>query len=365
LIDLDELKEIVYFGSGWHEKEENGRWMSSSSIIYLVKQLNYSKLSLEVESFRQPRKLFIEIDGRSYVFDIPVQRTQKISLILMPTNITQIKLKTYPACEVPGKNDNRCLSLFLRNFSLENLNNIEYFNFFDEEKYNEIKFRWFSTDSKVYLLSNETNLFLLKFNSWAPPNQRRILKIYVNGIKINEYNISETMMSINLPVVLRKGINEIVFITDSCGYVSNDIRCLGVAISEIQKEDINIQNIEKFSRGFYGLEMAYGNYFRWLGGEGKIHLFSPQNNSIKLYARIGWTYFSDRNLNITLNNKLIFAEKIAKNGKEFSISLDLVEGWNSLNFASTCDIPARLEFSEDKRCLSLAFMNLSFLAFGS
>jgi hypothetical protein len=140
---------------------------------------------------------------------------------------------------------------------------------------------------------------------------------------------------------------------------------LGVAISEIQKEDINIQNIEKFSRGFYGLEKAYGSYFRRFSEEGEIRLFSSQSTSLKLYVKIGWSYFSDRNLNITLNNKLIFAEKIAKNGKEFSISLDLVEGWNSISFASTCDIPARLEFSEDKRCLSLAFMNLSFLAFGS
>jgi 4-amino-4-deoxy-L-arabinose transferase-like glycosyltransferase len=365
LIDLDELKEIVYFGSGWHEKEENGRWMSSSSIIYLVRQLNYSKFSLEIESFMEPRKLFIEVNGKSYVFNIPVGKPQKISLILSPANLTQVKLETYPACEVPGKGDNRCLSLFFRNFSLENLKNIEYFNFFDEEKYNEIKFRWFSTDSKVYVLSNETNLFLLKFNAWAPPNQRRILKIYVNGIKINEYNISETMMSINLPVVLRKGINEIVFLADSCVYVAKDTRCLGAAISEIQKEDINIQNIENFSRGFYGLEKAYGSYFRWFSEEGEIRLFSSQSTSLKLYVKIGWSYFSDRNLNITLNNKLIFAQKIAKNGKEFSISLDLVEGWNSLSFASTCDIPARLEFSEDKRCLSLAFMNLSFLAFGS
>jgi len=361
LINLDELKEKIYFGSGWYEKEENGRWMSSSSIIYLVRQLNYSKLSLEVESFRQPRKLFIEIDGRSYVFDIPVQRTQKISLILSPSNITKIKLETYPDCKVPGKGDNRCLSIFIRNFSLESLNNIEYLNFFEEEKYNEIKFRWFSTDSKVYVLSNETNIFLLKFNAWTPPNQRRILKIYVNGMKINEYNINDTMMSINLPVVLRKGINEIVFITDSCGYVSNDIRCLGVAISEIQKEDINIENIENFSKGFYGLEMAYGSYFRWMSSEGEIPIFSSRNSSVKLYVKVGWTYFSDRNLNITLNDKLIFADKITKSGKEFSIMLDLVEGWNKIKFGSGCDVPASLEFSYDKRCLSLAFMSLNFL----
>jgi len=361
LINLDELKEKIYFDSGWYEKEENGRWMSSSSIIYLVKQLNYSKLSLEVESFRQPRKLFIEIDGRSYVFDIPVQRTQKISLILSPSNITKIKLETYPDCKVPGKGDNRCLSIFIRNFSLESLNNIEYLNFFEEEKYNEIKFRWFSTDSKVYVLSNETNIFLLKFNAWTPPNQRRILKIYVNGMKINEYNINDTMMSINLPVVLRKGINEIVFITDSCGYVSNDIRCLGVAISEIQKEDINIENIENFSKGFYGLEMAYGSYFRWMSSEGEIPIFSSRNSSVKLYVKVGWTYFSDRNLNITLNDKLIFADKITKSGKEFSIMLDLVEGWNKIKFGSGCDVPASLEFSYDKRCLSLAFMSLNFL----
>ena len=361
LIDLDELKEIVHFGSGWYEKEEIGRWMSSSSMIYLIKQMDYTKLSLELESFRQPRKLHIEVDGKSYVFNIPAEKSQKISLILSPSNITKIKLETYPACEVPSKNDNRCLSLFLRNLSLENLKNIEYFNFFDEEKYNEIKFRWFSTNSKVYVLSNETNLFLIKFNVWTLPAQKRILKIYVNGMKINEYNVNETIASIHLPVVLRKGVNEIIFLVDACGYVAKDIRCLGAAISEIQKEEIDIKNIEKIAKGFYGLESAYGSYFRWMSNEGEIRLFSPQNSSVKLYVKVGWTYFSDRNLNITLDDKLIFSEKIAKSGMEFPIILDLVEGWNKIKFTSSCDLPASLEFSEDKRCLSLAFTSLSFL----
>jgi hypothetical protein len=351
----------IFYGSGFYPQEKYGRWMSSSSIIYLIRQMNYSKLSLEVESFKQPRKLFIEIDGKYYVFDIPAEKPQKISLILTPANITQIKLETYPACEVSGKGDNRCLSVFLRNFSLESLNNIEYFNFFEEEKYNEIKFRWFSTISKVYVLSNETTLSLIKLNAWTIPNQTRILKIYVNDMMIREYNVSEEIKPIYLPLVLRKGINEILFVLDECGYVANDIRCLGAAISEIQKEEIDIKNIEKISKGFYGLERAYGSYFRWMSSEGEIPLFSSQNSSVKLYTKVGWTYFSDRNLNITLNNKLIFAEKIAKNGKEFSITLNLLEGWNKLKFASTCDVPARLEFSEDKRCLSLGFVNLSLL----
>jgi hypothetical protein len=139
----------------------------------------------------------------------------------------------------------------------------------------------------LYVLSNETNLFLLKFNAWTPPTQRRILKIYLNGMKINEYNISEKVTPIYLPVVLRKGINEIFFVVDECTYVADDMRCLGVAISEIQKEDINIQNIEKIANGFYGLEKAYDGYFRWLSDKGEISLFSSQNVSIKLYAKIG------------------------------------------------------------------------------
>jgi len=364
IVPIDTLltKDVsIFYGSGFYPQEKYGRWMSSSSIIYLIRQMNYSKLSLELESFRKPRKLFIEIDGKYYVFDIPTEKTQKISLILSPANITKIKLETYPACEVPGKGDNRCLSVFLRNFSLENLNNIEYFNFFDEEKYNEIKFRWFSTISKVYVLSNETTLSLIKLNARTIPNQTRILKIYVNDMMIREYNVSEEIKPIYLPLVLRKGINEILFVLDECGYVANDIRCLGAAISEIQKEEIDIKNIEKISKGFYGLERAYGSYFRWMSSEGEIPLFSSQNSSVKLYAKVGWTYFSDRNLNITLNDKLIFADRISKNGKEFSIMLDLVEGWNKIKFTSTCDVPASLEFSEDKRCLSLAFTSLSFL----
>jgi hypothetical protein len=76
------------------------------------------------------------------------------------------------------------------------------------------------------------------------------LKIYVNGIKINEYNVNETIASIHLPVVLRKGVNEIVFLVDACGYVAKDIRCLGAAISEIQKEEIDIKNIEKSLKDF-------------------------------------------------------------------------------------------------------------------
>jgi len=363
--DLHELKENIYFGKGWYEGEEKGRWMTSRSTIYLVKTRNYSKLSLEFESFKRARKLFVEINNKSYVFEIKEPGAQKISFVIEPKSLTKIKLDTYPPCEIAGENDDRCLSLFLMNFSLEDIKDVEYFDFFDEEKYGEMKFRWFSNNSRVYIFSNTTGLFLLNFSAWTPPNQKRVLKIYLDGIKMSEHNISETKVSIYLPIILKKGINELLFVSDGCGYVPNDVRCLGIAISEIQKDVINIENMGKIASGFYELEKAYGDYFRWMSDVGEIKIFSPSNISGVLYVKMGWSYFFDRTLNITLNDKLIFADKITKSGREFSVKLNLVEGWNNLKFTSTCDVPSILEYSDDKRCLSLAFTDFNFLASNS
>jgi hypothetical protein len=121
LIDLDEIKEGVYFGNGWYNKEEMGRWMSSESIIYIVKLKNYSRLILELESFKTSRKVLLELENKYYTFNIESGKTQKIFVPLKPNEITKIKISTYPECENFNKSDNRCYSILLREFSLENI----------------------------------------------------------------------------------------------------------------------------------------------------------------------------------------------------------------------------------------------------
>jgi hypothetical protein len=364
IIPIDTLltKDVsIFYGSGFYPQEKYGRWMGKNATIYIYSN-NEKKVFLDISFsfYKNKNETFLLLLNNQTIGAF--QGSRLFELINLKKGFNEVKFISnacyIPALEEVNSSDFRCLSIFIKEFRVED---IGYVDFFDEEEWNGMKFRWFSTNSKVYILSNKTNLFLLKFNAWTIPNQTRILKIYVNDMRIREYNVSEEIKPIYLPLVLRKGINEMLFVLDECGYVANDIRCLGAAISEIRKEDINIQSMEKITNGFYGLEKAYGGYFRWLSNKGEISLFSFQNVSVKLYVKIGWTYFSDRNLNITLNDKLIFAEKIAKNGKEFSTILNLVKGWNKIKFTSTCDVPASLEFSKDKRCLSLAFMSLSFL----
>jgi 4-amino-4-deoxy-L-arabinose transferase-like glycosyltransferase len=360
-INFEELARknlTILYGFGFYEQEKEGRWMSDNGVIYLINNSKLSKVFITLESFKRNRTLYVLLQNRSYFFEIPANKINTISFAAFPENETEIKLISFPTCEIASEKDKRCLSIFIRELQVKD---VEYIDFYPQEIWNNITFRWFSFSSKVNILLNTSNVYVLNFNAWAPSKQKRILKIFLNGEFVNSYKINESMQEIKLPLFLKAGENELVFVSDNCSYVFNDPRCLGIAISEIQKEYINIQNIEKIANGFYGLEKAYGSYFRWLGNEGEISLFSSQNASVKLYVKIGWTYFSDRNLNITFNDKQIFAEKIAKNGKEFSTKVSLVEGWNKIRFTSTCDIPAILEFGEDKRCLSLAFMSLSFL----
>jgi hypothetical protein len=361
----------ILYGFNFYEQEKEGRWMSDNGIIYLINNSQLSKVFITLESFKRNRTLYVLLQNRSYVFEIPANERKIVSFPIFPENETEIKLIVFPTCEIAGEKDKRCLSIFIRELQVIGINelikekrDVEYIDFYPQEIWNNITFRWFSLSSKVNILVNDSNVYVLNFNAWTPPKQKRILKIFLNGKFVNSYSINENMQKINLPLFLKAGDNELVFVSDNCSYVYSDIRCLGVAISEIQKEDTNIQNIENFADGFYDLEKTYDSYFRWMSNQGEISLFSDQNVSIKLYAKIGWTYFSDRNLNITFNYKRIFTEKIDKNGIEFSIILNLSEGWNKLKFASSCDVPARIEFSKDKRCLSLSFTNLSFLPSG-
>jgi hypothetical protein len=366
--DLLRKNLTILYGFNFYEQEKEGRWMSDNGVIYLTNNSQLSKVFITLESFKRNRTLYVLVQNRSYAFEIPVNERKTISFAVFPENETEIKLITFPTCEIASEKDKRCLSIFIRELKVMRINelikekkDVEYIDFYPQERWNNITFRWFSLSSKVNILVNNSNVYVLTFNAWTPPKQKRVLKIFLNGKFVNSYSIDDSMQEINLPLFLKVGENELAFVSDNCSYVFNDPRCLGIAISEIQKEDINIQSMEKIANGFYSLEKAYGSYFRWFSNEGEISLFSSQNVSIRLYAKIGWTYFSDRNFNITLNDKLIFAEKIAKNGKEFSTKVNLLKGWNKIKFTSTCDIPAILEFSEDKRCLSLAFMSLSFL----
>jgi hypothetical protein len=238
---------------------------------------------------------------------------------------------------------------------------VEYFDFYPQEKWNNITFRWFSLSSKVNILVNNSNVYVLNFNAWTPPKQKRILKIFLNGKFVNSYSVNESMQEINLPLFLKAGENEIVFVSDNCSYVVNDPRCLGVAVSEIEKEEINVKNMGKISEGFHSLETAEKKNFRWMNEKSKFKFFSLENASINLSIKIGWTYRTNRSLVVIFNNQLIQSLEIPTKGKNISLTLTLREGWNELQFVSNCEIPALIEKSNDQRCLSLAFAEIKFL----
>jgi hypothetical protein len=114
IIDFDELESGVYFSSGWFAEEEKGRWMTTSSTIYLAKLKNASKILLELQSLRQNRQLLIEANNISHIYEIPSKESKDILLVLPSTDLIEISLKTNPPCEIPERNDNRCLSLLLK-----------------------------------------------------------------------------------------------------------------------------------------------------------------------------------------------------------------------------------------------------------
>jgi 4-amino-4-deoxy-L-arabinose transferase-like glycosyltransferase len=360
-INFEELLRknlTILYGFGFYEQEKEGRWMSDNGIIYLINNSQLSKVFITLESFKRNRTLYVLVQNRSYVFEIPANERKTISFAVFPENETEIKLFTSPTCEVAGEKDKRCLSIFIRELRVKD---VEYLDFYPEERWNNITFRWFSLSSKVNILVNNSNAYVLNFNAWTPPRQKRILKIFLNGKFVNSYSVNESMQEINLPLFLKTGENEIVFVSDNCSYVVNDPRCLGVAVSEIEKEEINVKNMEKISEGFHGLETTEKKNFRWMNEKGKFKFFSLENVTVNLFVKVGWTYRTNRSLAVIFNNQLIQSLEISTKGRNISLTLTLREGWNELQFVSNCEIPALIEKSNDQRCLSLAFAEIKFL----
>jgi len=367
LIPLDELEKGIYFGYGWYPLEKNGRWMSEKSEIFLINEKNYGRIYLNFTSLHRPRKLFVDFDNKTYEFEIPAFSEKVISLPVYPFDENYYQLRVYPSCEIPGKEDMRCLSLFLREVKFYNYTSlkkenkdIEWEGFYPEEKWEGMSFRWFSKKAKIYVLLNQSELKLARFLAWTPPGMHRDLRIYLNGVFIGKINLNETKKEVILPIVLMKGDNEIEVVAEECNYPLGDSRCLSVAIGDFKILSFDFENLKM--EGVYDLEKTKENkLFRWMSNYSKLELFAPQEAQVNLSMHFEWYYYTNRSLEFYFNKEKIKEETIDRE-KSVNIFMNLKQGFNIIEIITTCDIPAYKEKSSDVRCLSVSLteFNLNF-----
>ena len=102
---------------------------------------------------------------------------------------------------------------------------------------------------------------------------------------------------------------------------------------------------------------------RWMSNSGKIKIYNQKNtiqkNIVKFYVK---SYYKDRDIQIFLNGEYVDNFVAFKEGTEvFSPILNLKPGVNLLLFESlqSCDLPAKIEKSDDLRCLSIGIKSIS------
>ena len=113
-------------------------------------------------------------------------------------------------------------------------------------------------------------------------------------------------------------------------------------------------------KGLYWLEFDdKGKKFGWIGDKASIKVMSPKKISVDLKFDT-FNFYEPKTLEIYQNKRFIGDHKIAGNSN-ISIKLTLNEGENHIKFRTRekCKKPSKVSESRDKRCLSLALMNLS------
>jgi hypothetical protein len=115
-----------------------------------------------------------------------------------------------------------------------------------------------------------------------------------------------------------------------------------------------------YSAGWYEIERNNtAREFRWTSGDAKIQIFNPGGRVGLKIIGSAWNYSTTRKLSVQLNGSTFF-ETYLPSEAVIDGTISLPAGYSDIAFHSTgCSVPRDVEKSEDPRCLSVAFANLS------
>lgn len=390
-----EFKRLVY-GKDWYplESKEGIRWMSKEGTIYIfspkrgevflnISLMSYKKKTLElflnnkfVSSFTQPSQILEKItleSGENVLSFRSVEGCEGPMFKEKPC-LTYLECIKLNLSILNFSFDPRCLSFAIKNITILDMeellkrNETIIFNknWYNEEKMGKIKFRWMSTESEINILVKNSSIYKIFFNSWSF-DKNRTVKIYLDDKLISAYEIPKEMTQVKLPLaLLSEGEHTIKFSVDKCDYPKNDLRCLSIAVSNFTIVDATflLDKLDEQDKNWYDLEKdSEGKSFRWISQNAELRIFNPSDNKRNINVSfIIWSYYKPRSFYIYIKGKEIVAIDVF--GRlNYNLNLELDPGMSELTLSSLqgCDIPAEIEISDDKRCLSFAISELKII----
>ena len=159
-------------------------------------------------------------------------------------------------------------------------------------------------------------------------------------------------------VPLEKGDHIITFVSRTgCDYPENDERCLSFRVSDFKIE--KYENILEWVdiKGFFDLEKDNNMTYRWMSRNASIIINNEFSQATTELFITSEAFYKPRTLTISSEN-INKSFLITTKKEEIKLPIKLKKGGNKINFYSdSCDIPKKLNLSEDDRCLSL-WMNI-------
>jgi hypothetical protein len=243
------------------------------------------------------------------------------------------------------------------------VSDFEYENFFPEERDGGAPFRWFGDNGKIYFSSGYAGFYRVGFNAWTTESSRDV-GVYVDGTFMRSMEVSGLKSSFEFPLVyLQRGVHFVELRASGCSYLDNDARCLGVAVGSFRvasASDLIEGVLPEYDRGWYELEPRNTTrMFRWSSSDATISVFNPGNETALNITGSVWSYHLTRKFSIQLNGSTFF-ETYLPSETRINARIELPSGYSEIIFHSTgCSVPRDVEKSEDPRCLSTAFADLS------
>jgi 4-amino-4-deoxy-L-arabinose transferase-like glycosyltransferase len=242
-----------------------------------------------------------------------------------------------------------------------------------EETYNGVSYRWMSDNATLILFSPKEEKVKLQFDGWAF-HSNRTLNLYLNDGFIASFKVmaNESRSYTSSFFELKGGENilrfDVVGLCDVPAYVGglwrgweSDYRCLSLLFLDIRK--LTIEDLIKigivYENNWYLEESDNLGKFRWMSDDANVSIYSESNKQVNLELGIK-SYHKNRTLQIYSNDNLIESFVVNTNWNNASVDLDLDEGENIIRFHSVegCDAPSEVENSSDNRCLSFAFRDI-------
>jgi hypothetical protein len=248
--ELMKSGKTLIFGKNWYQPENDGRWSSGNSTIFLfIPNSTVARLNLSLIAYKEPRILDLYINENK-IGSYLVAETLK-NFLTKPIQFRKgeniVFFATQKDCEVPLKiNDTRCLNFKLFNISLftsRDLSEKDKDLIFAEgwwlEKDKDRSFRWMGQNASIQVFnpSGEKRKMNMSFIVWSY-HKPRTLYIYLNEEEIVRIKVLEKS-TYNFTLELIPGLNELKFHSlegcDVPAEIENekDIRCLSFAISDL------------------------------------------------------------------------------------------------------------------------------------